>query len=630
MDEAQLGGLAEAHRRERRARAIFIPTPPLTLSEWAETHRVISPESSPYPGRWHNNLTPYLVEIMNACSDPLIERVVFKKSAQIGYTDGILNNLVGYYIDQLPSPILMVQPTVDAAKMWSKERLTPMLRDTPKLRGRVRDSGRRDSKNTIQVKAFAGGYLAIVGANSATGLKSRPIRVVLADEVDGYGIAAKGSQHFEGDPLSLAVTRTQNFPNRKIILGSTPTIKGMSRIEREYEFSDQRLFYVPCPHCGFFQAFKWMNFRWENRDPATTVYICGDIDEKTGELKGGCGVPLTDDDKTGMVSAGEWRPQRPGRAIRGYFLWAAYSLFVPWPHIVERWLREKDKTAELMAFTNQVLGETWEEKGEQIEFSILSARRESYGEGVEVPLGVGILTAGVDVQGDRLEVSVWGWGKEDEAWLIRHETLWGNPVEQDVWRQLDLFRAKLWKHASGIEIKIAGTALDTGGHHTNECYKYVKRRNMVFAIKGSSESGSAAISPPSKKNAYRVPLFMVGTIALKDSLFGRLKLTELGPGFVHFPMVEEEYLRQLVAESVRTTFERGRSVRRYVKVGERNEALDCAVYAHAVLFIMRVAREQIAVLVDRLEPKAPAKSEPPRGVQVPKRPPRRGGWVNRY
>jgi phage terminase large subunit GpA-like protein len=574
-------------------------------------------------------MTPYLVEIMDACSDPTVERVVIKKSAQIGYTDGILNNLVGYYIDQLPSPILMLQPTVEAANNWSKERLATMLRDTPQLRGRVKESGRRDAENTLRLKIFPGGYLAIVGANSAVGLRSRPIRVLLADEIDAYKPSAKGGQNLEGDPIELAITRTQNFADRKIISGSTPTIKGSSHVERDYDLSDQRLFFVPCPHCGYRQVLRWKNFRWEHRDPLTTVYLCGDISEH-GELTAGCGRPILEEDKATMVAAGRWIPQRPGRPIRGYFIWAAYSLFLPWPKIVERWLGVGPDTERLQQFVNQVLGECWEDKGEQVEFGTLEARRETYA--AEVPLGVGLLTAGVDVQGDRLEVSVWGWGKGDESWLVRHETFWGNPVEEAPWRQLDLFRTKVWQHAGGAELKIVATAVDSGGHHTDQVYRYGKSRKGVFVVKGSSESGAAPVGRPSKHNRAGVALFPVGTVALKDSLYGRLKITALGPGFVHLPQVDEEYLRQLTAEAVRTRFEKGRmAVRRYEKVYERNEALDCAVYARAALLILGPLREQLGVLVDRLQPKGPTPApDAPKGVQVPKKPPRRGGWVNRW
>lgn len=606
-------------------RAVFLPTPPLTLSQWADQHRVISAENSPFPGRWHTNLTPYLREIMDACSDPSVHRVVILKSAQVGYTDGVLGNLTGYFIDQQPAPILLIQPTAEFAKQWSKERLAPMLRDTPRLRGKVKESGRRDSKNTISLKVFPGGYLAIVGAQSATGLASRPIRVVLGDEIDKYVAAAKGGTNFEGDPLSLAETRTQNFPNRLTVLGSTPSYKETSRICAEYELSDQRVFLVPCPHCGYRQALKWSNVHWENQDPATVTYTCGEITSE-GELAAGCGKPIPESAKAAMVQAGEWVPQRPGRPTRGYRIWAAYSLLTTWSVLVERFLRAKDKPEQLHSFVNEVLGEPWQEKGEAVEYGALVGRRESFA--AEMPKDAGFLTAGVDVQGDRLEASVWAWGIGEEAWVLRHETLWGNPAEPDVWKTLDLFLGRPWQHELGKTVKIGLACIDSGGHHTDQVYRFCRGHRQAIAIKGSSENGAAPVGQVSRKNRANIPLVHLGTIALKDSLYGRLRIERPGPGYVHFPFLEEEYFRQLTAEAARTQYQKGRMTRRYEKVYERNEALDCAVYALAALFLSGPHREQLAKLVTRMGPDAPAAApEPPRGVQAPKRLPRRRNWI---
>lgn len=625
---------ARIHQLQRR---IFAPPPKLSLSEWAEQYRILPPES-PEPGRWRTSRVPYLREIMDACSDAAVETVVFKKSAQVGFTDGLVNNLVGYYIDQLPSPILVLQPTVEDAKDWSKEKLDPMLRVTPRLRGKVKESGRRDSKNTIRLKMFPGGFLAAVGSNSAAGLRRRAVRVVIADEVDGYGVSAKGSggKKFEGDPLTLAVKRTENFRPRKILEGSTPTVKGFSRIERDFELSDQRHYYVPCPHCGYTQTLRFKNFHWEHRDPDTVVYLCGEMDDN-GKLKAGCGRAITEEHKTWMVSRGAWRAHRPGRRVRGYFIWAAYSLLSAdgWRGIVRQFLEAEGNTELLQVFVNTVLGETWEERGAGVKAGMLAARREHYG--AEVPAGVAILTAGVDTQGDRLEVSVWGWGADEESYLIRHEALWGDPGQADVWQQLDAFRTKAWLHELGPTLRIRRMAIDSGGHHTDEVYRYCKARRSqgVYAIKGEDTVGRAAIAKPSKGNRAGVLLWRLGTTALKDRLFSRLHVTARGPRYVHFPWVDEEYFRQLTAEVVRTRYVNKRPVRRYEKTYERNEALDCAIYADAALLMMGPLRDKLGALAAALRA-ATAEGEPPpadgdeedAGEPPPPPPPRRRSkWV---
>lgn len=623
-----LTGRATLLAAEARQRGEAFAAPPrLTLSAWADAYRVISPENSPEPGRWRTARAPFLREIMDACCDPAVERVVFKKSAQVGWTETV-NNVVGYHVHQLPSPILVLQPTVDAAKMWSKERLTPMLRDTPVLRGKVKESGRRDAKNTLQLKVFPGGYLAVVGSNSAVGLRSRPIRVVIGDEVDAYGVSAKAA-HGEGDPLALAIKRTANFWNRKILEGSTPTVKGLSRIERDYELSDQRRYLVPCPFCGHAQELRWANIRWENGDPQTAAYLCGTFDP-AGTLTAGCGALIPESRKAAMVAAGHWVPQRPGRPIRGYHIWAAYSLFVSWAQLVTEFLDAQGNPERLRVWVNTVLGETWDETGEKIESDALVARREP-GTGETVPAWAAALTAGVDVQADRLEVSVWAWGPQDESGLLRHEVLWGDPGLPEVWDRLAVVLFRKWPHASGATLELRGACVDSG-YHTDEVYRFTTRHRArnVYATKGSSEAAVAAVGKPSKVNRGRTLLFPIGTVAIKDSLFSRLKVATRGPGYVHFPMVEEEYFRQLTAEAVQVRYHQRRPIRAYVKHYERNEALDCAVLAQAAREILGL-RDQLASLWARLQPTAPPPAAaPPAGVQAPHRPGRPGGWITRW
>jgi phage terminase large subunit GpA-like protein len=642
---AGLGGLAAARERERQVRAtVFAPRPKLTLSQWADQYRWLSEE-----GKWRTSRVPYLREIMDACSDPAVEHVVVMKSARVGYTEGVIGNLIGYHIHQQPTSILVMQPTGEDAKGWSRENLDPMLEATPVLRGRVVESGRRDRKNSLRFKAFPGGSIVVVGGNSAAGLRRRSARILIGDERSGYAASAKGGTSFEGDPWALARKRTLNFWDRKIIEGSTPTVKG-DAIERAWELTDQRWYYVPCPHCGHAQRLVWRNFTWEHNQPETVRYRCGEVDEATGEVTAGCGLLIGEEYKAWMVGRGTWRPTYPERPARGYRIWTAYSLLSSWARMVEEFLAAKasGKPEELQAFVNQTLGETWEEDADEVPTGTLLARRRPYtdaqGQPVEVPAWAAVLTSGTDVQGDRLEVSVWGWGPGEESGLIRHEVLWGDPGQADVWRQHDAFLARPWRHASGVDLRIRAACIDSGGHHTEQVYQYAKarRRLNVFAIRGSNQPGSAPVGRPGKGNKFRLAVFPLGTEALKDSLYSALKVPLEGPGYVHFPQVPEEYFKQLTGEVARTRYVRGpggragRPVRRYERRYDRVEALDCAVYARAAFLLLGPLREQLAQERARLEAKgtkarAAAKGAPPKAAgAAPPRPPRprpRGGWM---
>lgn len=602
-----LTGPAEVGNRFREhAQAIFAPPEDLTGSEWADKYRVISP-GNPEPGPWRTDRAPYLREIMDVCTDQNVgdKRVVFMKSARVGGTQAGCN-VIGFYTHEVPSQMLVVQPIKEDAEGFSKEQLKPMIDDTPVLRETFYpETGRRDSRNTILKKSFPGGFLVMVGSNSASGFRRRDIQRVFLEEVDGYGRVARGSStNAEGDPVTLAVKRTQNYDDRLIYENSTPTIKGQSRIEHDYNLSDQRRYYVPCPFCGHMQVLKWRNLRWEDNDPATVAYTCGEI-SKDGELKAGCGKAIEEHHKQTMLRNGEWRASHPGRRIIGFHIWAAYSPFTTWERLVEEWLNAQGNNELLQVFVNTVLGETWEgPAGEQIDHTGLLARRERYT--TDVPAGVGLLTVGTDVQGDRLEVSIWGWGAGEEQWLIDHKVLWGDPHHDEVWRQLDVVLKREWKHASGADLRIRAMGVDAGGHHTLEVHSYCAARFsrgvMVMAMRGANVPGAAALQTPSPKSKAKGRLWTMGTEALKDLLYARLKLTTAAPGYVHFPIqVEDEYFRQLASEKAVTRYVRSRPVRQYqLKAGHRNEALDCAVLALAALIALGPIRDHLGVLVDQV------------------------------
>ena len=506
-------------------------------------------------------------------------------SSQLGKSEGLLN-IIGYYADQEPSPQLMLQPTVEAAESFSKERIEPMFQHSPGLRGKL-DSGKdgrgsaKKSSTTIRMKHFPGGYLALVGANSPAGLASRPIRVLLCDEVDRYGDTK------EGDPLALAIQRTQNFANRKIILVSTPGIKETSNIHPWFLRSDQRHFYVKCPHCGAKHKLEWANVVWDkdesgNGDPMTAAMYCPECGAKE---RG----PYKPDPK--LLESGEWIPENPGSTIRGYHLNALYSPWVNLHDLVEQWLRvtHSDDKRGLMEFINLKLGEPFEQYDpEGGDWGELMQRREPYPSD-HLPDGVLCLTAGVDVQRDRIECSVYGWGIGRESWAICHSIFYGRPDDQETWNQLDGLLFATFRLKSGVEIPIKAAFVDSGdGMFTNEVYRYTKlrERKLIFSIKGRSGMDLPIVGKPTKAGTVQAMLFTIGVDPCKHRVADHLAKPEPGPGYVHFDSdpdagFTESFFRQLTAEEWRMKHDSGKNKWEWVKIRDRNEALDCCVYATA-------------------------------------------------
>lgn len=566
---------------------------------------------------------------MDAVSDPGTREIWVMKSAQVGWTE-IINNVIGYHVHQDPSPMLLVQPTLEMAEAWSKDRLAPMIRDSPVLTSRIADPKARDSGNTLLHKKFSGGHLTVAGANSPAGLASRPIRIVLFDEVDRYPASA-GT---EGDPISLGKKRTATFWSRKVLAGSTPTIKGASRIEAGFESGDQRYYHVPCPHCGTRQRLIWSQVRWPDGQPHLAVYVCPH-----------CGVELTERDKPGMLAAGDWVATRPANGIASFHISELYSPWSTWAEMAVAFVQAKRFPETLQTWINTSLGETFEERGEGVEATGLAARREPYTPH-SIPSGVRLLTAGVDVQDDRLEVSIYGWGAEEEGWLIEHHVLPGDPGGKGLWEDLDGFIARIRTNEAGGRLLVEAVAVDSGGHFTQQVYEYAARRKSrrVWAIKGSGGFGRLIwpkVAGRAGRTAARV--YIVGVDTAKDLLYGRLKrVHEPGPGFVHFPTsVEDFFFDQLSSEVLIYKMVAGRRVRAYKPraSGVRTEALDCMVYAYAAF----IGRGGPQVLGHRTA--APAETAPaaPQGDIVPAPPqtstatrrpllPRRGGgnWLNSW
>jgi phage terminase large subunit GpA-like protein len=563
------------------------PEQPLTVSEWADKHRRLSSKASAEPGPWRTNRTPYLREPMDCLSSTSpVQRVVMMFAAQTGKTEAGANWL-GYVIDHAPGPMLLVQPTVEMAKRLSKQRLESLITETPVLAEKIAPSRSRDSGNTMFAKDFPGGMMLLTGSNSATGLRSTPCRYIFCDEIDAFPSDVDG----EGDPVSLAEKRATTFARRKILLTSTPTVKDFSRIEAEYERSDQRRFYVPCPCCSVMQWLKWPQLKWENNEPATAAYECEVCHERFAEIH-----------KPAMLRKGEWRATAPSNGkTAGFQLSGLYSPlgWLSWADMVDDFLRAKADAPMLKSFVNTRLAETWEEDfASKVSADGLLERCEHY-EAAMVPEGGLALTVGVDVQDNRLAISVWVWGREEEGWLLDHQEIYGDPSRQELWKQLDEVVLREWPHAVGPAMRPDVVAIDSGGHFTAEVYQYARERARqgVVAIKGQSQRGKPPIGKGSKVDVNHqgrtlkrgAVVYLVGGDTVKTTLFGRLKHNEQGAGFLHFHMgTTGEYFEQLTAEKQVLRYNRGGfPTREWVKKpSARNEALDCLVYAYAALNLM--------------------------------------------
>lgn len=583
----------------------------------------MSNESSAEPGKWLTDRAPYQREMMDAVGDPLVEAVVIMSSAQIGKTE-IINNVIGYHIQLDPAPILLLQPTLEMAEAWSKDRFAPMLRDTGTLHGLVKDPRARDSGNTLLHKRFPGGHITMAGANSPASLASRPIRMVLCDEVDRYPISA-GS---EGDPVNLAKKRSATFWNRKLLLTSTPTIKGASRIEAAFEQSDRRRYHVPCPHCGEFQVLRWQQVRWESDETKegddrhlteTAHYVC----ERNGCI-------IADSEKPAMLRAGRWIAEAPFDGIAGFHINELYSPWVSFAVMASDFLKAKKLPETLKTWVNTSLGETWEEAGEIVEADSLMHRKESWGG--EAPEEVVAITAGVDVQGDRLEMEVKGWGVGEESWSLDYKIFYGDPAQEAVWQELDAYLQRPIKSKTGLMLNIACACIDSGGHHTQMVYDFCGKRAVrgVFAIKGLNQPAKPIVGRPSRNNRFKLRLYPVGVDTAKEVIYGRLRITEPGYGYCHFPIERDrEYFLQLTAEKLVTRFNRGAARREWVKTRSRNEALDCNVYALAALKLLDPDLEELAVSM-QVAPKTERDGKQPAPAgQQPSWIPKMDNWLNR-
>lgn len=599
---------------------IFVEPPKYTVSQWADEFRFLSPEASSNPGKYSSSMTPYAVAWMDSVNDPTASGTVLMVASQLGKTE-VLNNVVGYFMDVEPAPILMVQPTIDLAESWSKERLAPMIRDTPALRDKVADARSRDSGNTLLHKTFPGGNIAMAGANAPSGLASRPRRVVLLDEEDRFPPSA-GS---EGDPASLAIRRTETFWNPIVYETSTPTVKGTSRIEARYEESDKRRLWCPCPRCGGYQILKWPQVRYDkDGDGSDAVYECDR-----------CEAQLTDDERRLMVARGEWRAEHPDRTLRGYHLNGLASLFRHkrgfknrLHQMVADHLSAKRKGKEVLrTWVNTFLAETWEDEGESVPWEPLMQRRENWG---DFPASAFIVTVGGDIQGDRIELEFVAWGTEEESWSIDYVVIMGDFNRPEIQAMVDEQLQRTWTHPCGTVVRVMAAFLDSG-HKAKAVYSFTRKRERlkVYACKGRGGPGIPLISRPSRQGNVRAALFTVGSDTAKDIIYSRLQTADLGPGYMHFPSDRDEtWFRQLTAETRVTRYKDGVPFSKFENPSKaRNEALDCRVYAHGALQLLNVNWKKLA---ESFTP-ATTKTTEPTDKPKPKRPPRKSsGWVNQW
>lgn len=612
----------------------FRPPEELTVAEWADRHRRLSPENSAEAGPWRTSRTPYLREPLEAFTDPKVRKIVMVAASQVGKSELELN-IIAYIIDQDPGSILYVHPTLEDARKFSRLRVAPMIRDSKRLRAKVSDVKAKDSGNTILQKSFPGGMLTITGSNSASALASTPARYIIGDERDRWAVSA-GT---EGDPWALAEARQITFYNAKAVEVSTPTIKGASNIETSYYQGTQERWCHQCPECGEYGEiiFDRVHFEFD------TIKVRG---KKSYKIKG----PITwacphcgciSDEETMRRQPAKWIAETPDayqtEGTRSFWLNAFSSPWTPWEKIVLKFLAAKDDPQRLKVVFNTLLGELWEDRGDLADEDTMLARREDYGQNpdgspVELPEGVLVLTCGVDTQDNRLEYEVVGHGHYGETWGIKKGYIMGKPDTDGVWQQLDDVIDHVYHFADGKGLRISITCVDSGGHYTQEVYARCRERKnkRVFAIKGKGGDGIPFVTPPSKvpiKDNKRITcwLYTLGVDAGKEAIMSGLKVLEPGPKFCHFPSDEATgydsyYFNGLLSEKLELTQTKRGNQWHWVKIPghNRNEALDCRNYANAGLKIidpdMVAVERRLKNLPDKALPK-PAAAKQPRRVR---------------
>lgn len=576
----------------------FRPKPRITISQWADNYRFIAEGLSSMPGKWDTDNTPYMREVLDVFNQHEVNQVVVMASSQVGKTE-IGLNMIGYYSHQEPSAIMYLLPTDDVAKKFSETRVKTTIESTPVLNALFTNKS-RNAANANDLKSFPGGFLTINGANTPNNLASFPIRILIQDEIDRFTRVIKG----EGDPIQLARQRTATYSNAKELLISTPTIKKQSRIWEAYQETDQREYFVNCPDCDHEFTFEWEYVRWEvdkNRNLINkSVYIeCP-----------ACFYHINERQRREMVRKGRWKPTKPNRKIPGFHISTLYSTIMSFSKLVQEyitaqdWLDTTNDPTKMQVFYNLKLGLPFDMVLADIDPEQLMRRRERYN--CELPDGVLYITCGVDTQDDRLEYQIIGWGEGYEDWLLQYGVINGDLSLEAPWLELDDVLMKRYYFDDGRSLPISMTFIDSGGHKTNEVYKYTMSRNHlgIYPIKGYAGEKSI-VQGITKNNIYRTDMVLVGVNAAKSRIFYKLGIDEIGVGYSHFPIepyanCDLHFFEMLVSEVQETVPQNGQYVQKWRKIRERNEALDTRVYALAALEILMPDFEKQKMLVDSL------------------------------
>lgn len=576
----------------RDVREFFRPPENLLPSQWAEKN-IYVPVGNALPGLIRFDNAPYQREPLDMLANPDCRKVTLQWAAQTGKTN-VVNCGIGYFIGKVPQSQIVMFPTQGDMSTWLETKLNAFVAACQVLQDRIAKPRGRQGVNNQRMKSYPGGFLMFSWSGSPNTMRGRSAPKVYCDEIDGYEVTQ------EGDPVNLLWQRAATFGDNRLLLAtSTPTIKGISRIEKSFEEGDKRRYWVPCPHCKEFQHLKWGQVKWSKAEdgehlPETAVYECEH-----------CGQSINDGHKLAMLRQGQWRAEKPFRGHASYHLNELYSPFRRFRDIVNSFL-EKKASNDLQTFVNVSLAETWEEQGETVDTTGLMKRVEVFP--APVPKGGLVLTAGIDMQTDRLEVELVAWGFGEESWSIDYKVLWGDPLHGDVWDDLDDYLGSTWQHESGHELPISAACLDTGGTsgYTQSAYDYVKRRagRRVFAIKGVGGWGRPIVAAPSRKRSgpkqRKVDLFAVGSDEAKLVIARRLGIASAGPGYCHFPDTRDpEWFSQLTAERLVTRYAKGFPIREWHKSRPRNEALDARVYALAALKILNPNFPKLAERLDK-------------------------------
>jgi phage terminase large subunit GpA-like protein len=585
-----------------RARKAFAPPSKIGITEWSNRHRYLSAESADLSGKYSTDITPWIPGMHAALDDPDVWKVICMKSAQIAWTDGVINNWLGRIIDVDPSPVIGLFAKVDAAREYGVEKFAPMVISTPRLADKVDVRTSRKDGNRALFKKFPGGFLKLVGSNSPSNVKSTPAPRVFVEEPDD----ASANVGKQGDSIKLLEERTKTYARRKVVFGGTPSIKGISTIENAFLTGDQRRFHVPCPECPESHVLDWANVKWlidavashpvyGKSRPETAVYACPH-----------CGAAWDDAAKNRAVRQGEWIAERECRGVASFHINELYS---PFPgsrleRLVERYLEAQAKLdqgddTDMIVFVNSCQGLPYEYQSDAPAVDALMDRAEDYSENT-VPAGGLILTAGVDVQHDRLAILIRAWGRDEESWLVYWGEIYGNPIDKSdpVWSGLEKFLFEPRRHVNGALLAVAATSIDSGDGTTSEAvYQFVramihKGKNIMPTKGPSTDFGQleifskpkASIDTKGQRNTkaatFGLRVYPVGTNKAKDLLAGRLKLTGCGSGRMHwYRDVRADYWKQITSE-VKAPHRSLRNKRIWQKkAGQSNEAWDCEVLA---------------------------------------------------